>query len=160
MPLHRKPRSRAEELALHLETNYGIQLDPHRQEIFVAELNRFLSAECLCGWRENAGRVVSVERHPVPEGSHLALDGAGNLVIAPNEATASPADLGSEIDMLPATGKVAPAQQPEKIAPIAPVAMYQENKLDPRISAIYSIAAQRYLAELEENEKKAHDDAD
>jgi hypothetical protein len=41
MSLHQKPKTATEKLALHLETNYGLQLDPGRHKALVEELEVF-----------------------------------------------------------------------------------------------------------------------
>jgi hypothetical protein len=40
--LHDKPTNTAERLALHLETNYGLQLDAFRHSALVGEIKEFL----------------------------------------------------------------------------------------------------------------------
>ena len=42
MPLHKAPETAAEHLALHLEQNYGLQLDPVRHSQLVKELDKHL----------------------------------------------------------------------------------------------------------------------
>jgi hypothetical protein len=42
--LHGTPKTAAEKLALHLEVNYGIQLDPVRHSQLLAEIEAFAEA--------------------------------------------------------------------------------------------------------------------
>ncbi len=42
MPLHKKPETYAEQFALHLEMQYGLQLDAARHRLLVEELENFL----------------------------------------------------------------------------------------------------------------------
>jgi hypothetical protein len=44
MSLHAKPKTAAQSLALHLEMNYGLQLDPARHGLLCADLDQHLRA--------------------------------------------------------------------------------------------------------------------
>jgi hypothetical protein len=44
MSLHAEPKTAAQSLALHLETNYGLQLDPARHGLLCADLDQHLRA--------------------------------------------------------------------------------------------------------------------
>lgn len=44
MSLHKSPETPSERLVLHLETNYGVQLDPARYRQLVSEIDEHISA--------------------------------------------------------------------------------------------------------------------
>jgi hypothetical protein len=44
MSLHAEPKTAAQSLALHLEMNYGLQLDPARHGLLCADLDQHLRA--------------------------------------------------------------------------------------------------------------------
>ena len=64
MSLHRPPQTDAEHFALHLETQYGIQLDPTRHALFLTEIEAFavkVKASALDSWLSEAKSEAETE---------------------------------------------------------------------------------------------------
>jgi len=70
--LHDKPTNTAERLALHLETNYGLQLDAFRHSALVGEIKEFLdtyTARYLAAHQDAPTQEI-----PTPMGAVVALE--------------------------------------------------------------------------------------
>jgi hypothetical protein len=120
MSLHAEPKTAAQSLALHLETNYGLQLDPARHGLLCADLDQHLRTYAAAAGPPPANLEVGTVYYadgtsatgvlPLPDTS------PGGAPRVP--ATVPEPDVTAELDAAgpPAIEQQPPAQEPPNAA--------------------------------------------